>query len=75
MFVHHTRGSPRTFVIPTTTSVPSCSNPSRTKPLRVALRAPSLTASARADHLISYGSGRGNGLSKSNKETDVEKYR
>src|SRR5262245_26293836 len=34
-----TRGLPSDFVIPTTTSVPSCSNPSRTKPLRVALRA------------------------------------
>ena len=34
-----TRGLPSDFVIPTTTSVPSCSNPSRTKPSRVALRA------------------------------------
>jgi len=34
-----TRGLPSDVVIPTTTSVPSCSNPSRTKPLRVALRA------------------------------------
>src|SRR5262245_37344630 len=34
-----TRGLPSNVVIPTTTSVPSCSNPSRTKPLRVALRA------------------------------------
>src|SRR5262249_9899670 len=37
--------------------------------------APSLTASARAGHLIPCGSGRGNGLSRSNKETDVDKYR
>jgi hypothetical protein len=33
MFVLPHAGSPRTFVIPTTTSVPSCSNPSRTKAL------------------------------------------
>jgi hypothetical protein len=34
-----TRGLPSDFVIPTTTSVQSCSNPSRTMPLRVALGA------------------------------------
>src|SRR5262249_24946727 len=39
MFVPPHAGSPSHVVIPTTTSVPSCSNPSRTKPLRVALRA------------------------------------
>ena len=47
MFVLPHAGSPP-IVIPTTASVPSCSNPSRTKPLRVARYAPSLTASARA---------------------------
>ena len=43
-----TRGLPSNVVIPTTTSVPSCSNPSRTRPLTGWRYAPSMTASARA---------------------------
>ena len=48
--------------------------PARTKPLRVALRAILDRFCARRP-LIPCGSGRGNGLPRSNKETDVEKYR
>src|SRR5262249_3508284 len=69
-----TRGSPRTSSSRPEPSVPSCSKPSRTSPCGWRY-APSLTASARAGHVIPCGSGRGNGLSRSNKETDVEKYR
>src|SRR5262245_3971272 len=48
--------------------------PARTKPLRVALRAILDRFCARRP-LIPCGSGRGNGLPRSNKETDAEKYR
>jgi hypothetical protein len=69
MFVLPHAGLPSDFVIPTTTSVPSCSNPSRTKALRVARYArPSLTASVRAGSTrLSVGAKKR--LARSNKET------
>jgi len=63
-----TRGLPSNVVIPTRSSVPSCSKPSRTS-LRWALTRPSLTASARAGECGCVGRGEET-AARSNKETD-----
>ena len=57
MFVHHMRAPLDFVIIPTTVNVPTCSEPSRTRPYGGA-NAPSLTAPARAG-LSSIRVGRG----------------
>jgi hypothetical protein len=65
---------PSDFVIPDHNKCAVVLEPVKDEPLRVALRAILDRFCARRP-LVPCGSGRGNGLSRSNKETDVEKYR
>ena len=65
----HQPAAPADFVIPTRSSVPSCSKPSRTKPSVGANARPSLTASARAgDADVQVGAKKR--AARSNKETE-----